>query len=108
MIRMDAAGSETWYGKWRVGGTQVKRRLGLRRARGTREGLTQTQAEAELTRSMSEVQALPNPGQRMTLAEVGRALVADRSGGGSQALDARGLRVDRDDAHRPVLRHAHG
>lgn len=28
MVRTDAAGVETWCGKWRVGGTQVKRKLG--------------------------------------------------------------------------------
>jgi hypothetical protein len=78
MVRTDAAGRETWYGKWRVGGTQVKRRLGLKRVRGTRDGLTKTQAEAELRRIMAEVEAVPNRGQRMTLAEVGRALVSHR------------------------------
>ena len=32
MVRTDGAGVETWYGKWRVGGSQVKRRLGPKRS----------------------------------------------------------------------------
>jgi len=39
---------ESWYGKWRLGGRQVKRRLGPIRKPGTREGLTAKQAEFEL------------------------------------------------------------
>ena len=39
-----------WYGKWRVAGRQVKRRLGPIRKPGTREGLTRPQAERELRR----------------------------------------------------------
>lgn len=82
MVRTDAAGVETWYGKWRVGGTQVKRRLGTKRVRGTRDGLTRPQAEAELRRIMAEVQAVPNRGERKTLADVGNALVASRTAAG--------------------------
>jgi integrase len=81
-VRVDAAGVETWYGKWRVGATQVKRRLGAKRVRGTREGLTRTQAEAELRRIMSEVQAVPSRGERKTVAEVGSALLSARTAAG--------------------------
>ena len=54
-----------------MGGSQVKRRLGPKRSEETRAGLTQTQAEAELRRLMAELQAVPNRGERQTLAEVG-------------------------------------
>lgn len=37
-----------WYGKWRVNGRQVKRKLGPKRTRGEADGLTRTQAEARL------------------------------------------------------------
>jgi len=47
-VKRDAAGRERWYGKWRVGPAQVKRRIGLKRIPSTREGLTRTPAEAEL------------------------------------------------------------
>ncbi len=82
MIRPDAAGRETWYGKWRVGGTQVKRRIGPKRIRGTRDGLTQTQAEAELRRIMGEVAAVPNRGERITIEDAARALMEQRRAAG--------------------------
>jgi integrase len=82
MVRTDAAGRETWYGKWRVGGVQVKRRLGPKRVRGTRDGLTQTQGEAELRRIMAEIAAVPNRGQRATVADVGGTLMAARTAAG--------------------------
>ena len=47
-VRADGNGRETYYGSWRVGGRRVKRRLGPKRRAGTSDGLTRTQAEAEL------------------------------------------------------------
>ena len=32
-----------WYGKWRVGDRQIKRKVGPKRLPGTRQGLTRTQ-----------------------------------------------------------------
>src|SRR2546421_11221938 len=46
---------DTYFGKWRVGGRQVMRKLGPARKPGTREGLTKTQAEARLRKLMAEV-----------------------------------------------------
>ena len=51
-VRRDARGRATWYGKWRVGVRQVKRRIGAVRQTGTREGLTRAQAERELRRKI--------------------------------------------------------
>ena len=59
-----------WYGKWRVGGRQVKRRIGPKRKPGTREGLTRTQAEAGLRQLIAEVRVAPPEGT-LTLAEAG-------------------------------------
>jgi len=53
-VRADRNGRETWYGKWRAGGRQVKRRIGDKRATGSRDGLTRPQAEAELRRLTAE------------------------------------------------------
>ena len=64
----------TWYGKWRVGERQVKRKVGPMRKPGTREGLTKSQAEKELRRLMREVK--PTPQERLTLREVGDAYIA--------------------------------
>lgn len=54
-IRADSSGRETWYGKWRADGQQIKRKVGAKRKEGSRDGLTRTQAEAELRRMMAEV-----------------------------------------------------
>jgi integrase len=63
-----------WYGKWRIGNRQVKRKVGPKRKAGTREGLTKSQAERELRRLMREVK--PTPQERLTLREVGDAYLA--------------------------------
>lgn len=60
LVRSDKRGRESWYGKWRHGGQQVKRRLGTVRASGERgeEGsLTRAQAEAALREAMAAHQA---------------------------------------------------
>lgn len=71
-VRTDAAGRETFYGSWWTNGRRVKRRLGVKRARGGREGLTAAQAESELRRLMGEVTPASSPGDRLDMAEVGR------------------------------------
>jgi integrase len=69
-VRSDGNGRETWYGSWRVGGRRVKRRIGLKRRASTAEGLTRTQAEAELRRLMATEVVLAGP-QRKTIEEAG-------------------------------------
>jgi integrase len=64
-----------WYGKWRVGDRQIKRKLGAIRPPGSRDGLTRKQAESALRRVMSQ-ERLPPPEERMTVAEVGQHYVA--------------------------------
>ena len=68
--RRDAAGRETWYGKWHVRGRPVKEVLGLRRVPGSRVGLTDAQAEAELRRRMVEPRE-PALTERVDVAEAG-------------------------------------
>jgi integrase len=73
LVRRDTAGRETFYGKWTTStGRQIKRRLGLKRQLGTREGLTRRQAEAKLRQLMGEVTAAAPVGDRLTLEEVGQ------------------------------------
>ena len=67
-VRRDAHGRETWYGKWRVAGRQVKRRLGLRRASGAESGLTQREAEAALRNAVAETQLHAAVDERLTVA----------------------------------------
>jgi integrase len=71
-VRTDVAGGETFYGSWWSNGRRVKRRLGVKRVRGSREGLTTAQAEAELRRLMGEVRPSSSAGDRLDVAEVGR------------------------------------
>jgi integrase len=89
-IRTEAGGRETWYGKWRVDGQQVKRRVGLKRVPGTRDGLTKTEAEAELRRLMSALGAVPNRGERLSVQQAGEALVAARRAAGRKRSTVEG------------------
>lgn len=61
---------DAWYGQWRIGGKQVKRKLGVKRAPGSREGLTKPQAEARLRRLIEEVRHAPVD-ERLTVREAG-------------------------------------
>jgi integrase len=74
-VLRDGGGREFWYGKWRAGSRQVKRRIGLKRIPSTREGLTRTQAEGELRRLMGSVTAT-TAGRRVTVEEAGVALLS--------------------------------
>lgn len=69
-VRRDTRNRDVWYGQWRTGRSLVKRRLGLKRERGTKVGLTKAQAERELRRRM-QTATLPSPAERLTIADVG-------------------------------------
>jgi hypothetical protein len=70
-VRVDANGTETWYGLWRTGERRVKRALGPKRAPGSRDGLTRSQAEAELRRRMGEQTVVIGRAERKTVDEAG-------------------------------------
>jgi integrase len=74
--RADSAGRVSWYGKWRHNGTQVKRKIGPKRAEGSREGLTRRAAEAELRRLIGEVKPVAAASEALSVAEVGRRYLA--------------------------------
>lgn len=67
-----------WYAHWCAdGGRQVKRRVGPMRAEGSRDGLTRSQAEAELRRLIAETKpARMISGDALTMAELGRRYLA--------------------------------
>jgi integrase len=71
-VRTDSAGRETFYGSWWTNGRRMNRRLGMKRARGSREGLTAAQAEAELRRLTGEITPNAAQGDRLDVAEIGR------------------------------------
>jgi len=64
----------SWYGKWRVGDRQVKRKLGAVRQVGSSDGLTRKQAEAALRRMIREVKILA-PEERITFREAAERYV---------------------------------
>lgn len=63
----------SYYGKWRVDGRQIMRRLGPVRQPGSRDGLTKAMAEAELRRVMAEV--MPAPAERVTVGDAAERLL---------------------------------
>lgn len=74
MVKRDAQGRESWYGRWRVGRRRVNRKLGLKRVTGSREGLTRSQAERQLQRVIDvELRAVADV--RMTVGEAGELLI---------------------------------
>lgn len=74
-VRCDSAGRETYYGSWWSNGRRVNRKLGSKRTRGSREGLTASQAEAELRRLMRDVQS-ESLTDRLDVSEVGQRYLA--------------------------------
>jgi integrase len=70
-VRTDRSGHETWYGCWWTNGRQARRRIGLRRTTGSREGLTRAQAETELRRLIGEVKVAASVGEQLTVAQAG-------------------------------------
>lgn len=71
-IRTNAAGRRVYYGKWRdTSGNQVMKRLGPERTRGMSDGLTKSQAEAELRRLIQDTLVKPKVVERKTFATAG-------------------------------------
>jgi hypothetical protein len=71
IVRADSTGRESWHAKVRVGRRQVWRRLGEKRAAGSREGLTRTQAEGRLRKLIEELERTPIATERLTVEDVG-------------------------------------
>jgi len=84
---------DTYYGKWRAAdGRQVMRRLGQVRPRGTRDGLTKAQAEAELRRIMEQPVLMVPLQERRTIADVAEAHLAAKENAGLKRSTAVGYR----------------
>lgn len=61
-----SGGRETWCARWYVGTKRVQRRVGPKRSRGSSEGLTKKQAEAELRRMRLAEEEQPPPRSAVT------------------------------------------
>lgn len=95
-VHTDAAGRESWYGRFYIGSERVKRRIGPKREAGGRKGLTRPQAEAELRRRMEATEAPTAPAGGLTVQEAGARLVA--------SLEARGRKASTLAAYESTLR----
>ena len=72
--RSDLRGIESWYGQWWVGDRRVRRKLGLKRKRGSSDGLTRAQAERELQRAIEGTRRVAIH-RDATVEDTGRALL---------------------------------
>jgi integrase len=67
--------ASNWYGRWRVAGRRVNRKLGPVRSPGTRDGLTRPQAERELRRKMEQEHVAASTTVRLAVEEAGERLI---------------------------------
>ena len=81
-VRKDSVGRDVWYGQWRSGDALVKRRLGLKRRIGERDGMTKAQAEAQLRRHIETERPRTTPLQRPSIDEAGRRYLDHLAGVG--------------------------
>ncbi len=70
-----SGGLETWYGRWYVGKTRVQRRIGRRRQRGEKEGLTKAEAETEMRRMRLATEEAPPPETTVTVDQAAEHLM---------------------------------
>lgn len=70
-----SGGRETWYGRWYVGRKHLQRRIGPKRGRSDRAGLTKAEAEAELRRMRLATEDAPPPETAVTVDEAAEHLM---------------------------------
>lgn len=70
-IRMDKYGREIYYGRFRAGGKQTRRKLGLKRPPGDSAGLTKRDAERALQRLIDAEVTIVSAGDRVDLKRAG-------------------------------------
>lgn len=77
-VRTDSEGHETWYGKWRVDGRQVMRKVGRKRSTGRdATGLTRRAAEAKLREMIATLKPEDVARSSERTAPVGGRTIAD-------------------------------
>jgi integrase len=75
-VQTRADGRQLWYGRWYVGSRRLNRRIGLKRKRGTGQGLTKLEAEAELRRMMLRDRP-PQIGDEITFATAAELMLRE-------------------------------
>jgi integrase len=73
-VHTGKTGRKSWYGRWYSGGKRVRRTIGPKREAGSRDGLTRTEAEAELRRLMHDARTAQDRAS-LTVATVGERLL---------------------------------
>ncbi len=92
-VRTDRTGRESYYGKWYAAdGRQVLRKLGPKRTRGSRDGLTQAQASRALHRMVGETNTVVSRNERRTFEESAEAHLAKLENQGLKRSTLRGYR----------------
>jgi integrase len=94
LVRRDAQGRESWYGRWRADGRRLQRLIGPKRHSGRRDGLTRAQAERELARLIDRERG--RPAAQITVDAAGTQLIA--------RLQALGRKPTTIDTYRSLLR----
>lgn len=74
-VKADGDGRETWYGQWYAAGRRVKRRIGPKRPRGSRDGLTRAQAEREMRQRMEQDAVVRSVAERRTIKQAGELYI---------------------------------
>lgn len=76
LIRTTASGEEVYYGTWYASGRRLKRHIGPKRSRNSRDGgLTELQAEEKLRRMIYETEVKQLADDRITIADLGALYV---------------------------------
>lgn len=75
-VQTRSDGRQLWYGRWYVGSRRLNRRIGLKRKRGTGQGLTKLEAEAELRRMMLRDRP-PQAGDEITFATAAELMLRE-------------------------------
>ncbi len=70
----NAKGEQWWFGRWHNGSSRPNRKIALIRKRGSKEGLTQTEAEKRLRKMMDAEQPKP-VGSEVTITDGGERLL---------------------------------
>lgn len=70
-----SGGREVWFGRWYIGKTRVQRRVGQRRLRGEKVGLTKAEAETELRRMRLVTEEAPPPETTVTVDQAAEHLM---------------------------------
>jgi integrase len=92
-VRTDKGGRESYYGKWYApDGRQILRKLGAKRPRGSRDGLTQAQASRALHKLMAEATGVASPHDRRTFEDVAEAHMSRLENQGLKRSTLRGYR----------------